>query len=65
MECCRSFKLLDVPLCLIGENGIVGRRIPSNRVVYMIVANLGEFISPIHIYLLPSFVGLELLHFAV
>lgn len=48
MECYKSIKLLYVPLCLIGENKIVGRRIPSNR-VYTIVANLVEFISPTHL----------------
>ena len=60
MECYKSFAMLYVPLCLIGENRIVGGRIPSNGAVYTIGANLVEFVSPNHQLLV-----LELFHFAV
>jgi hypothetical protein len=50
MECYKRFAMLYVPLCLIGENGIVGSRIPSNT-VYMIGANLVGFVSPTHLFI--------------
>lgn len=62
MECYKSFAMLYVPLCLIGENGIVGGRIPSNGAVTRSVQILLNLFHPT-IYLLLSIVGFRAVSF--